>query len=273
MIFPKIIKFKKIFMKQLYKNIFFIILMLLFIQSCKNKESFVPELPPISSFRIDFSDFANNKTPLENTKNNWEYAVTKIGSWNILVTENIAIPILAYSAAISNHNQIYQGENIWLWEYTFKYEDSDYTAKLFGEVKEGNTTSWEMFISKVGEFKDFKWFTGEKFENDSVNWTVYNNPKDVGEILSINYSNLGLKYTNMVANSTENGSYIIYGENNNSDLNSFFTIYNNGKNNLTQIEWDRDNKNGRINDEEYFQNYNWHCWDENLEDYECNKHL
>jgi len=247
--------------------------MFFFIQSCKNKENFVPELPPISTFVIDFSDFENDKTLSENTKYNWEYATSKVENWNILVTENIAIPIIAYSTAISNHNQIYQGENKWLWEYTFGYDDSDYTAKLFGEINDDNTTNWEMFISKVGEFKDFKWFSGESFENDSVNWIVYNNPNDVEELLSINYSDLGLKYTNILANSTENGSYIIYGKNNNLDLNSFFTIYNNSKNNLTQIEWDSYNKNGRINDEGFFQDYNWHCWDEDFEDFECNKHF
>lgn len=77
-----------------------------------------------------------------------------------------------------------------------------------------------------------------------------------------------LKYTNIIPNDPENGGYIYYG----TTLNPFdryYHIYNKGQDNLTEIEWNHINYDGRIKNPGHFQDSNWHCWGVDLQDMIC----
>jgi len=260
------------------KILLIILLIITSIQSCKKENTFVPELPPLESFYTDFSEFSNTNKLISNaTKSNWVYSVENVLSWNILITVGLAIPIASYKEAISSQNPTYQGENTWLWEYSFtnKINNITHSAKLFGTVQE-NSIYWEMFISKEGEYTDFKWYTGTSMlDKSKVSWTLYNKPGDTSELLSIKYNRTSdttgnITYTNIVPGGAENGGYIKYGNNNDTDLNAYYHIFNKGANNLTEIEWNQTTKNGRVKDENKFGDTEWHCWDVNLEDVDCN---
>jgi len=242
--------------------------------SCKNEKEFVPELPPRASFITDFSDFDNNKSISETTKLNWGHAAGNVFVWNAIITVGLAVPIASYAEAVANHEPIYQGDDTWLWEYSFPNAKNIYSAKLFGTVSD-NSIYWEMFISKDGEYDDFMWYTGTSLlDGSKVNWTLYNKPGDESELLSIEYNKVSedignITYTNIVPNGAENGGYIKYGNDSDNDFDSYYQIYNKGLDNLISIEWAHLQKDGRVKDEIKFQDTEWHCWNENQEDIEC----
>ena len=132
-----------------------------------------------------------------------------------------------------------------------------------------------MHITKTGIFEDFLWYTGTSLSDGSnVKWILFHKPNNPTELLSIewnrNSENTGnIKYMNIVPGGTENGAYIKYGDDSDTDLNAYYLIYNKGQDNLTEIEWNQTNKNGRVKDENKFGDTEWHCWDENLKDPDC----
>ena len=248
--------------------------LLISLQSCNKDLGTAPELPPESSFVTDFSDFDDSKILLDTTYVNWGHSAWNVAVWNAIITKGLAVPVASYVEALKNHEAVYQSDNTWLWEYSFTVGASSYIAKLFGTIKE-NTVDWEMFITKTGVYEDFLWYSGTSFlDGSSVNWVLYNKPGDPTELLSIEWNrtteNTGnIKYMNIVPGGPENGGYIKYGNDSDTDLNAYYLIYNKGADNLTEIEWSQTNKNGRVKDENKFGNTEWHCWDENLIDIDC----
>lgn len=268
-------------MKKIKPILLVIILATISLQSCKKENQVAPELPPEASFITDFSNFYSNKQLLDDTQVNWKHASGNVLVWNLIITEGLAVPIASYAEAVANHTPTYQSDNTWLWEYSFPKDKPTHTAKLFGTVGE-NSIYWEMFISKEGAFTNFKWYTGTSMlDNSKVTWTLYNNPPSATnetpyELLSIEYNKTNgdtgnIKYMNIVPGGAENGGYIKYGNDRDSDLNAYYHIYNKGQDNLIEIEWNQANKNGRVKDEIKFKDTEWHCWDVNLEDVDCDK--
>ncbi len=245
-------------------------------QSCDKNNEVAPELPPEASFVINLSDFeSNDKFAANVTKVNWVHSAFNVVFWNGALTLGLAIPVASYVEAVANHEAVYQGEIQWLWEYSFPKNNPTHTAKLFGTVQE-NSIYWEMFISKEGEYTDFKWYTGTSMlDKSKVNWTLYNKPSDPTERLSIEYNKTSestgnITYMNIIPSGAENGGYIKYGNDSDTDLNAYYHIYNKGADNLIEIEWDQTTKDGRVKDENKFGDTEWHCWDVNLEDIDCN---
>ncbi len=257
------------------------------LQSCDKNNEVAPELPPVASFVTDFSDFNSSKKIIPNATNeNWKHASGNVFIWNLIITVGLAVPVASYAEAVTNHEAVYQGDNQWLWEYSFtnKINNITHSAKLFGTVQE-NSIYWEMFISKEGEYTDFKWYTGTSMlDKSKVTWTLYNNPPSDNnttpyELLSIEYirtseSTGNITYTNIIPGGAENGGYIKYGNDSENDLDAYYHIFNkganNGEGNLTEIEWNQTTKDGRVKDENKFNDTEWHCWDINLEDVNCN---
>ena len=78
-----------------------------------------------------------------------------------------------------------------------------------------------------------------------------------------------IKYTNIIPNGPENGGYITYGIINQTPYYAFYDIFNKGQVNLTEIKWNRTNKDGRVRDSLHFGDINWHCWDTTLANDTC----
>lgn len=247
------------------------------LQSCDKNNSVAPELPPEASFVIDFSDFNSNKFAPDVTNENWKHAAGNVFVWNDIITVDLAVPIASYAEAIVRQKAVYQGDGQWLWEFSFtnKINNITHSAKLFGTTQE-SSIYWEMFISKEGEYTDFKWYTGTSMlDKSKVSWTLYNKPGNASELLSIEYINTSestgnITYTNIIPENSDNGAYIKYGNDYETDLNAYYHIFNKGQDNLTEIEWSQTTKNGRVRDSLKFKNIEWHCWDVNLEDIDCN---
>lgn len=242
--------------------------------SCKDKEPIAPELPPQEAFVTNFSDFNAEKSKADSTMNNWAFSAINVGFWNAIITVGLAVPVASYVEAVKHHEPVYQGENTWLWQYNFDILLESYTAKLFGTLN-NDSVNWEMFISKTGNYQDFLWYEGVSAVNGNRGtWTLYDNPTSNKKLLSITWNRNAdqtgnIKYMNIVPGGPENGGYIAYGNDNQSTFNAWYDIYNKGKDNHTNIEWDTISKSGRVKDTLHFGNDLWQCWDNYLIDAVC----
>ena len=237
-----------------------------------------PQLPPQSSFVIDFENFkdadtSNYKSSL--TYQNWGWAATNVAVWNAALTITLAVPVAAFYESF-NHTGVYDpGSNSWVWSYNFFAGGAIHLAQLKASlVPDG--VKWEMYISKNNAYNEFLWYTGiSATDNAGGTWQLNISPQEPSPFISIIWSRdvvnefTEIKYINVIPGHDDNGSYIYYGIDNNLELNAFYDIFSESHNNLMNIRWSRELKLGQVKDGFHFGNNNWHCWDENLEDVVC----
>lgn len=256
---------------------------ILFISSCSkddpvNSNEQAPTLPNRSTMAVDFSDFPDtNSSPLPKiflTRNNWSWAALNVSVWNSVLTLTLAIPAAAFLESF-NHLPVYQQDGTWLWQYSVNFQDTVYTAKLYGQINQWRV-DWRMLLSKDGAYNDFEWFTGySNKEATQGEWTLNKNPESPIPFLSIDwYRNSSdgtgnIKYTNIVPGEPDNGSYISYSKTNEVPYNRSYLIFGKEENRLTEIKWNYEQLFGRVKDQIHFLNQNWHCWDNLLNDIVC----
>jgi hypothetical protein len=242
-----------------------------------------PELPPISSFLMDFSDFAETDLVASpgtaatggiSTKLNWSWAAGNVLVWNTLITVGLAVPTAAFVEAF-HHEATRQPDGTWVWDYNFVAQSTVHLAELHGWI-EGEEVNWEMYISKEGEYTDFLWYEGHSdLEVSEGTWTLYASPADPTCLIGIEWHRFpesgsgDIRYTNIVPEGPENGGYIFYGTTTDEPFDAFYDIYNKGLDNHTTIEWSRTTKTGRVLDSNHFGDADWHCWDSDLNDILC----
>lgn len=244
-----------------------------------NPQDQAPTIPPQSSMIINFDEFPDtsslNMIDVANAaKRNWGWAAYNVSVWNSILTLTLAVPVAAFNEAF-NHQPVKQSDGRWLWQYSVTVNEAVFTAKLFGKiVTEG--VEWQMLLSQQGAFEDFEWFTG--FSNTSATegtWTLNKDPNTPSPFLYIEWKRNTLKGTadvkySLVSPTTPaDGSYIFYGKTNEVPLNRFYHIYQAEQNNLIEIKWNYELHFGRVKDAIYFEDQNWHCWDERLDDTDC----
>lgn len=244
-----------------------------------NPQDKPPTIPPQSSMTINFAEFpdtAKENLPANSilTKRNWGWAAYNVAIWNSVLTVTLAVPIAAFVEAF-NHQAVRQPDGSWLWQYTISLNEALFTAKLFGKtVTEG--VEWKMLLSKQGEYSDFEWFTG--FSDNSAtsgNWTLNKEPNSPTPFLYIVWhrntieGTADIKYTKLNSTSPGNESYIFYRKTNEVPHNRFYQIFSVDENRLADIKWNYEQHFGQIKDPIYFEDENWHCWDEKLDDINC----
>jgi hypothetical protein len=255
-------------------------LMMIFITtSCsKNDNDEAPELPPQSSFVMDFSDFEENDTKslaTTDTYQNRAHAIIQVSFWNSVIAAHLGVPIAAFNEAF-NHTPTPQSDGSWLWSYSVEVNQNTYTANLYGKVV-GNEVEWKMYISKSGlfSFNNFLWYTGlSRIDKSQGTWTLYKGPFEPFEFIGIDwYRNddltRGITYTNIIPGGAGNGGYISHGITTDITYNAFYNIYHKEQNNLVEINWHRTTKAGQIKNPVYFGNNDFHCWNELGVDIEC----
>jgi hypothetical protein len=264
--------------------ILFVIGIIVLIVSCEddkttNPQDQAPIIPPQTSMIIGFDEFpdtASGGAP-ENpilSKRNWGWAAGNVAVWNSVLTSILAVPVAAFAEAF-NHQPVKQSDGSWLWQYSVTVQEAIYTAKLYGKtVPEG--VEWKMLLTKEGEYTDFEWFTG--FSNlpaTEGTWTLNKDPNSPSAFLSIEWKRntqdetADVKYTLLSPALPQDGSYIFYGKTNEVPFNRFYQIFKAESNNLIDIKWSYESYFGRVKDSIYFEDANWHCWDERLDDIDC----
>ncbi len=269
--------------KKIIFALFFVVCVAMLLVNCKKdkkEELTPPTLPPSTSMVMDFSDF--NSTAIKyitedsTTYNNHNWAAFNVGVWNLIITVGLAVPVASFCEAF-NHECIQEGDNLWSWSYSFVAQNVNHTAKLTAMYVNNNSQiQWDMYITKDNVYSQFHWYTGiSAISGLEGTWTLNESPSKPTPLLGIDWHRntvtgaSDIRYTNVVPNGPENGGYIFYAISPGSVLDATYDIFNKGQNNLINIQWNRNNKNGQIKDAKHFLNSDWHCWDANFADCSC----
>lgn len=245
--------------------------------SCKKEDEPAPEIPPESSFVMDFSDFSNSEDTLGSrevtTFHNWGYSYVNVVAWSALLKVGLAVPVASFLESF-NHEAVYHpDDNNWTWSYNVTVNFVVYEAELTGYLQ-ADSVVWEMRVTAGAQYADFLWYYGKSALNGSGGyWILQENPLNPNQLLKIlwhKYSDgtADISYTNVRPGDPENGGYIFYGTAI-QGFDRYYNIYNKGQDNLTEIEWSSVNKDGRVSDQNHFGNTDWHCWDVTLMDIVC----
>ena len=246
----------------------------LVMSGCEKKDdnSGAPQLPPLESMVMDFSEFnpqQKSTTEIDTTYFNWAVAASIVVTWNAFIVDTLAIPVVAFTESF-NHIAVKDTNDTWKWTYTVTVADVNYTAELYGKIV-GTNVSWKMYVSQEGGFSKFLWFEGLcDIARTAGTWTLYENPRSPNKVLSIvwtkDWSNGtgDITYTNIRSNDAGNGDYIQYGITSDTDFDAFYDIYDYSKTNLVNINYNRETHNGSI-----CLNGTCYCWDELLQDITC----
>ncbi|MFP4365691.1 MAG: hypothetical protein ACLFQA_01230 [Bacteroidales bacterium] len=253
---------------------------LMFVGCEKDENNQPPELPPMESVVIDFSNFNDSSDTLNNEKgladyNHWGNAFLTVSGWNVFITMGMAVPVVAYKEALKQ-SPVYLGEDQWEWTYDITANSLEYSATLVAEKISNEEFTATMYISRSGTrgFDDFKWFEGTvRYDHTYASWTIYENPADTSPMITIEWNRdweadtLDITYTNIRPDDNENGSFISYSVDPAKEFDASYTIsLSSGE---TLIEWNQETKAGRIMSTERFGNDSWYCWDENLKNIVC----
>lgn len=265
-------------------SVFVFIAALLFNVSCRKDQAEqlptkpkptpeAPELPPKASFVMDYSSFDGAKTVDERGHANVGYAKLNVLFWNAVLIGNLAVPVAAFNESFQHQPQ-HLGNLKWLWSYEVVVKGQTYQAKLYGQVM-GQDIEWKMYVSKEGDFADFLWYEGIMNQSyQQIEWVIYQSPANPVPYFTINYLNdelngkQSIRYTQAEEIVTQ-ASYIEHGNLTGGDFDRYYTIYLQGDDKLTEIEWNYTHGNGHVRDAVHFKDTQWHCWDEQQLDVEC----
>lgn len=241
-----------------------------------------PEIPPASSFVIDFSDFPEQ--PLASAAMApampaagayWLRSAAVVGVWNFVIVGTLAPPVAAFVASFNNTAVWDEDASAWTWSYNFMALGTQHSARLEARLIT-NGVQWDMYITRDGSFEDFHWYSGiSDASGTSGTWSLNRSPEDPTAFIDIEWdrSTSGdtyeITYTNVVAGAAEYGSYITYGVTDDTTHDAFYDLFGAQASNLTEIEWNRTTKEGRTRDPAHFEDSDWHCWDANLDNTTC----
>lgn len=259
---------------------------------CEKKKDTAPSLPPVSSMSIDFSNFIPptkggiTQGEVKADKSNWTIASTTAGVWNLILAINLAVPVASFGVAV-NKTPVYIDNKTWEWSYDFNVIGATYKARLTGQIRTTDV-KWEMNISKdgIGAFDEILWFEGtSKLDGTSGQWILNHSQAFPEPMLQIDWTKAAtagigiIKYTYVREKKDDRSvdpfksSFIEYGLTT-TTLNAFYNVHQNtGASNVfndVNIEWNTTSHNGHIKANYYFQDSNWHCWNEVGDNVTCN---
>lgn len=245
--------------------------------SCKKETETVaeiaPEIPPLSTFAMDFSNFQSaGKTASDSTY--WGLSAFEAGIWNYILYVNLAIPVASFKESF-NHKAVYVSDTKeWLWTYTVQAANATYTAKLYAKVS-GSDINWRMLLSQSGVYSDFEWYTGvSKTDQTSGTWSLNVGPQKKASYIDIAWSKNStkseIKYTNVLAGDEGKGTYINYGLTPGTEFDAFYDIYYAKDGSTTNIIWNKANRNGKVKKPTLYGDSDYRCWGTDLANTVCN---
>ncbi len=250
--------------------------------SCSKQKGQKPDIPPLSTFELETSDFDASNKPgrMDNTFVNWTHSSVNVIVWQTILTVNLIVPVAAYKEALNQTPKWKGKKKGWVWAFSTNVGNHKYTCRLHARHQNNGEVNWEMFLTQDGGFKDFKWYEGTSdLKNTYGNWLLYKNPSSAREYIKIEWKRNpttgyeDIKYTNVLKDDNGKDSYIHYGRHNNIIYNCFYDISlrSNSQNttNVINIEWHDENKEGRVKDPIKFLDSDWRCWGSTLKDEQC----
>jgi len=252
--------------------------------SCKKKKDpptpgTPPDLPPIESLEMDFSDFDYLPTKgsakiIEDTYVNYTAAYNSVGFWKALLEDDLlAVPVAALANA---HTKTAQevSSGTFEWSLSFSAQSTSYTGTLTA-VKGSTTYSLELSLIP-GSGSAFKFFDAT-ISNDlsSADWQIYEDDMGSVKVLDGLYSMNStsgfesLEYTYVKSGETEYNSSIEYNYTPAADYDAAF--YMSMSTGDVDVEWDTASDAGRVKSIAAFSDTDWHCWNDILADITCAK--
>jgi hypothetical protein len=276
-------------MKKLLSLLIALAIVNLMFISCEKQEDAgtPPELPPLESMKIDFSKFTveeksaiETKSTESDTKANYGWASANVFIFNTILAVTLVVPIAAFATSF-NQEAEFLGDATWQWKYTVEGFSGNYHARLTGQVRD-NDVKWEMYISRegVGAFDEFLWYEGTSaLDGNSGEWLLYHSADFQEPLLQIDWEKTGeemgeVQYTvvrELTDDRSDNpnyGSYIKAGKTDN-EYNAYYTIYQADSERNVFIEWNTTTFYGRVMDEKWYHDTEWHCWDNQGFDIDC----
>ena len=255
--------------------------MILMGTSCdKEPTEEAPELPPVSSILMDYSDFGQAPAGMKSTapsSTNFYHAFTSVTFWQWIATVPLAVPVTAYAIALEQEAE-YIGNNTWEWSYDVTVNSIDYKVSLTASRQNNEEFTVDMSLNlKDLPGKGVTWFDGlARYDRTHAAWNLYKvEGLEKVKILDIDWThNYETEAGNMTYNYVEPGHQeegsSIYMEWLTPESAAYDAKYaisvSTGD---IDVEWNRTTKAGRVMDPVYFEDELWHCWDETLVDVDC----
>ncbi len=270
-------------MNKLFRNTLQLILVLsviLLSTSCnKEDKGEQPDLPPVESMVMDFSDFqdpAGNDVKSETfTYYNFNYAYQTVSFWNAFTTISLLVPVSSYAYALQQ-DPVYLGNNKWEWSYNFTVQEQEFIATLRAERLDNEEFSMVMNIALADlPLLKLKYFDGIcRYDHTAAEWNLYkfDNATSI-KTLEISWTKnfetgeASLMYTYVEPGQVETNSSItwVYDPDDTYDAGYYIDL----STGMVDIEWDIATKSGHVRAPYFFENSDWHCWNELLQDIEC----
>lgn len=257
-----------------------IVLVFITLFSCSDEEEnfepgLAPEIPPVESMLINFDNFQEetNKGGREMSQLNWGLAAIQVGTWNVIITLNLAIPVAAFQASLTSTPEFDADRGLWVWRFDYDIVGRTYSSELTGQITEDGV-EWQMFISEENGFQNFLWYTGTmNLDGTEGFWFLNENVDNPNALLRIHWEKesetIGrVKYSNVKVGAPNVDSFIEYGIQE-GDLDRFYNISITSTENLTNIEWSKSTGEGRIKNLNFFKDEDFHCWDSSFNDIDC----
>lgn len=254
------------------------LIMFVFVSCDKENVEQQPELPPVESMMMDFSDFSEDAAGAKASSvsyQNFSAAYITVGFWNLSVSLVSVIPVAAYAHALK-HEPEYMGDQTWEWSYDFMVNGQSYTATLEAERINNEEFSVEMIIAFTAlPNNGTKWFEGVvRYDHTKADWTFFKDGSiPVMEIAwnkDFETEAADLTYTYTEPGHKEDGSFIMWEYKPGEVYDAAYSILM--AEGSANIEWNTSTIEGRIQSAAYFGDEDWHCWDsyENgLADMDC----
>ncbi len=271
------------------KYLFAFLFAVLIFVSCDNDDSMkaAPEIPPVATMVVDFGKLGNDATKsAEFEKSNWLFSAATVGVWNLIIGTTFAVPVAAFQLA-ANQQPVLIKDLTWQWEYPFEAFAGQFKARLVGKLESTKKIKWEMYISKTGidPFEGFLWFEGTSNTNgQDGQWILYHSPKSPLKTVQIDWKKENekvgeIKYTYVREKNEQRlpdplmGSTLTYGlQEGPRDIYVTINAYDSGSKGMveTDIEWNHTQYDGRVKAAHHFKDTNWHCWDKDGNNADCN---
>ncbi|WP_421765274.1 hypothetical protein [Ekhidna sp.] len=251
---------------------------LIMLSACSDDDGNVqepkPEMPPESSMAPNFDNFDEDGARAE-TINNWAYAATSVGVYSAILYANLVVPVTAFKIGLNQEASYETSTNLWVWEYDINVPNKGtYNVRLTADV-DGTDVDWTGYISLSGSFEDFVWFEGQSnLTADAGTWTLYESPESPSAWLTANWSdNESSGVTSSTFTVEKEGNFfdssISYTVDTNADYNRNVVIVDTNVSNTIEVDWNQPSGEGRVKSEARFEDTNYHCWDDTLNDIDC----
>lgn len=248
--------------------------------SCNSDDEVIPaypapELPPVESMEMNFSNFnENNSGGRMASEENWTRAVVHVGVWNTILALNLAVPVASFKVAITQRPTYDANRELWVWRFDHTVLGRTYSFELTGKLI-ANTVEWNMYASEQNGFQNVLWYTGQmEVDGSSGYWLLNRDGDNPVTYIRADWEKSGsgigfVKYTSVETGAYLEDSYIEYAQTNGSDFNRSYDIYIEKDDNMVEIDWHHENGNGRIKNPKFYGDDNYRCWGADFQDEDC----